>query len=196
MSNPFNKAPESPIVDPAEELLAKAAPSVVHQAPPVETAGTVSDKSEVEPTEETLVKEKTYAKEEILPILDQILNNGYAMDTFKIRNTDIVMRTRFTWEEKAIYEHLEATDTKTVLRYQREFAFITMAASLVKFGNNVFKPINEGTDEELKASITERYKFIISLNSILTDVIQKKLADFDDKQRYIIKHFDELLKDF
>lgn len=186
MANPFNKE----AVDPAEELLQRAKP---------QEAGLVSDKSEddVDKTPESPeAPPVTYTKDEVLPILDQILNNGYAIETFKLRNTDVAFRTRFTWEEKAIYKHLEDLDIKTVLHYQREFAFITMAASLVKFGNTTFKPINEGTDEELKKSMEERYKFVISLNSILTDIIQAKLAKFDDKQRYIIKNFDELLKDF
>ena len=207
MSNPFNKE----AVDPAEELLQRAKPNnmeivgtmndrvtVAGKVDNVEVAGTVSDKNEdevdkVEGAEAPPVK---YEKDDVLPILDQILNNGYAIDTFKLRNIDIAIRTRFTWEEKAIYKHLEDLDIKTVLHYQREFAFITMAASLVKFGNTTFKPINDGTKEELEASIAERYKFVISLNSILTDIIQAKLAKFDDKQRYIIKNFDELLKDF
>ena len=213
MSNPFDvgnivKAK----YDPAEELLARAKPDNMEIVGTlndrvtvagavdnnVEVAGAVSDKNEdevdkVEGAEPPVV---TYAKDDVLPILDQILNNGYAIDTFKLRNIDIAIRTRFTWEEKAIYKHLEDLDIKTVLHYQREFAFITMAASLVKFGNTVFKPINDGTKEELEASIAERYKFVISLNSILTDIIQAKLAKFDDKQRYIIKNFDELLKDF
>lgn len=192
MTNPFNKDTiTKEAYDPAEELLQRAKPS------PVAEAGVVSDKEEVPESTETIVKpETTYTKDEVLPILDQILNNGYAVETFSIRNTDVAFRTRFTWEEKAIYKHLEELDIKTVMHYQREFAFITMAASLVKFGNTVFKPINEGTKEELEKSIQERYKFIISLNSILTDIIQSKLSKFDDKQRYIIKNFDTLLKDF
>lgn len=139
---------------------------------------------------------KVYTDDEVLPIFDQLLNDGYAIDDFKLGKIQVVIRTRFSWEEKALYNHMEQADVKTALSYQREFSFITMAASLVKFGDTVFEPINEGTDAEFKQSMLDRYKFISSLNSVLTDILQLKLSKFDDKQRYIVENFDKLLKAF
>lgn len=140
--------------------------------------------------------EKVYPKEDILPMMDALLMNGYATDSFKIRKTKIVLRTRFTWEEQDVYKRMEASDLNTAIAYQRAFATVYIAASLIQFGDIVFEPINGGSKEELAKSMDERIEFIESLNTVITDIIQKKLYEFDDKQRYLIAHFDELLGDF
>lgn len=139
---------------------------------------------------------KVYSNEEILPILDSLLHHGYALHRFNMRGTEVMLRTRFTWEEQYIYQHLEDSEIKSQLTYQREYAFITIAASLVKYGDYLFDPINKGTNEQLENSISDRYEFVRSLNSVITDILQMKLNDFDDKQRYIIDNFDNLLKAF
>lgn len=167
---------------------------------PVKEHGELSDREDKTadaPMPNPLQPQKpTFTNEEILPLLDSLLNNGYAIDKFKIRDTEVILRTRFTWEEQYIYQHLSASNLSTALVYQREFSFITIAASLVKYGNYTFEPINSGENEKLEKSITERYDFIRSLNSVITDILQLRLSKFDDKQRYIIDNFDELLKAF
>ena len=140
--------------------------------------------------------EKVYEKEEILPMMDALLLNGYATDSFKIRKTKIVLRTRFTWEEQDVYKRMEEANLNTAIAYQRAFATVYIAASLIQFGDIVFEPINGGSKEDLEKSMNDRVEFIESLNTVLTDIIQKKLYEFDDKQRYLIAHFDELLGDF
>ena len=141
-------------------------------------------------------KEVTYTNEEVLPMLDCILNDGYAVEHITLRNVDVVIRTRFTWEDQYLRRYLESADLHTVLNYQGEVALVTLAASLVQFGSTIFKPKNEGTDAELKEFMEDRISFVKSLNSVLTDIVLAKLGTFDDKQRYIIAHFDELLKVF
>lgn len=137
-----------------------------------------------------------YTKEDILPLMDALLMNGYATTTFNIRKAKVTLRTRFTWEEQAIYKHMENENLKTALAYQREFAIVYIAASLVQFGDYIFEPINAGKPDELKNSLDERIEFIQSLNTVMTDLLQHKLYDFDDKQKYLIDNFDKLMQDF
>lgn len=177
------------------EAVKEPIPTVIH-----EDVGEVSDKDDDEtPLPEINTVDptaKTYTDDEVLPILDDLLANGYALANFSFRKTKVALRTRFTWEEQYIYKHLEQSQLKTALNYQREFLFITMAASLVQFGNHFFEPMNQGEEKALYASMKERYEFICSLNSVLTDILQDKLNDFDAKQRFIITNFDRLLKAF
>lgn len=186
-ANPFNKSEKAPITAPIAAVSDKEEPKdAINEDTELLKASSPSE------TKETT----TYENDEVLPLLDMILNDGYAIEEFSLRNTSIIIRTRFTWEEKAIFKHLEDCDIKTALNYQREFAFITMAASIVKVGNTVFHPINTGTPEALAESMKARYDFISSLNSVLADIIQAKLNKFDSKQRYIIDNFDKLLQAF
>jgi hypothetical protein len=167
---------------------------------PIEPEGEASDRPDEGISEAPINPKdplrKVYPKDDVLPLLDSLLQHGYALFRFSLRGKEIMLRTRFTWEEQYIYQHLEASDIKSQLNYQREYAFITMAASLVKYGDYTFEPINKGENQHLEASMSERYEFIRSLNSVITDIIQIKLTEFDDKQRYIINNFDDLLKDF
>ena len=191
--SPLTQEPESAPKEPVKD----ATPTVHKVAP---TEGEVSDREdngdtlpEIDPKDPT---KKAYKDEDVLPMLDALLQHGYALSTFKLRDKEIILRTRFTWEEQYIYQHLEASHIQTALNYQREYAFITIAASIVKYGDYVFEPKNQGKDDELIESIAKRYEFVRSLNSVITDIIQLKLQEFDDKQRYIIAHFDDLLKAF
>ena len=205
-TNPFNKSIADKVADPAQAALDRAKVVMQTQGDKealsfISVAGE-SDKSEDEVVTSddmpmpTAPPEEKYEKEDLLPILDMLLNDGYAIFEFSIRNKPIILRTRFTWEEKAINKFLDKADVKTVLSYQREYAFVTIAASLARFGSSVFEPINAGEQKVLDKSLSDRYDFILSLNSVVTDILQTKLDEFDRKQRYIIKHFDELLKDF
>ena len=142
--------------------------------------------------------EKEFAKEELLPILDSLLNNGYATMDFKLRNVPIVVRTRFAWEEQLIYKKVESSASSPIL-FQRNYTLMTLAASLVQFAGHLFEPINAAPKDAptaLEDSFNDRYEFVQSLNSVFIDIMEKKLFEFDEKQNYITKHFDELLSDF
>lgn len=208
-SNPFTRrkfntpTAQSPINEPVAKGAEPEAPEEQPEKEPIpvpEPEGETSDREDKGAEQVQLYPKdptkRVYTDSEVLPLLDSLLQHGYALDSFKIRGTEIILRTRFTWEEQYIYQHLEACDIKSAINYQREYAFITLAASIVKYGDYVFEPINKGEQKVLEESITERYDFICSLNSVITDIIQLKLGAFDDKQRYIIAHFDDLLKAF
>jgi hypothetical protein len=139
---------------------------------------------------------KDYTRDEILPLMDSLLQNGYAIYSFRIKNMEVILRTRFTWEEQYIYKHMESAKLETALSYQREFSIALMAASLAQYGQYQFEVLNHGSKEALEKNFKDRYEFVLSLNNVVTDIIQKKLYDFDDKQRYLIANFDELLQDF
>lgn len=185
------KAKKEELVPAQEELLVPPAPTP--EAAVSDKPDTEEEAAEIDPKNPF---EKTYTNDELLPILDSLLQHGYALLRFNIRGTEIMLRTRFTWEEQYIYQHLENSELNTALNYQREYNFITITASLVKYGDYLFEPINKGKEEELEKSMSDRYEFVRSLNSVVTDIIQLKLGQFDDKQRYIITHFDDLLKAF
>lgn len=197
-SNPFDKAhkaPKVPQVDirnqekPAEETQENNAGELgeLDETPAQDAPPQINPFGENEPV---------YAKEDILPMMDALLMHGYATSAFNMRKTKVTVRTRFTWEEQAIYKHMETVDLKTAIAYQREFATVYIAASLAQFGDLIFEPINGGKPEELEKSLSDRIEFVSSLNTVFTDIIQKKLYEFDDKQRYLIAHFDELMQDF
>lgn len=204
-SNPFERkrkfdvpTARSPLTEDTEDTVTEQ--ELPKTEAPVVAEAELSDRPDngdttplIDPADPT---KRAYREKEVLPLLDGLLQHGYALHTFKMRNVEVMLRTRFTWEEQYIYQHLEASDIKTALNYQREYAFITLAASIVKFGDHLFEPINTGDDKLLVDSITKRYEFIRSLNSVVTDIIQIQLQEFDDKQRYIIANFDKLLKAF
>lgn len=215
VSNPLNRrkynvpTAESPLsaigtAETSGPLKVTTSPMKPQQA---EESAVVSDRDDVE-EEELAVAESTetksdkpagpvqYTDAEVLPILDSLLNNGYAIHTFKLRNVEIILRTRFTWEEQYVYQHLEAANCRTSLNYQMEYGFITLASSLVKYGDSLFNPINAGPNIELQTSIKQRYDYVMSMNTVVLDIMRNELGKFDDKQRYIIDNFDKLLKSF
>ena len=162
------------------------------------TAGyELSDRDEEQPPivkEEP--KEPEFDKAELLDILDSLLHKGYAVMPFMLRKIPVVFKSRFAWEDAAVMEFVEESvlNTDTGVKLVLSYAFL--AASLVEFGENKFPPRNQGTKEELKADFRERLEFIQSLSSPVTGLLERKLKDFDNKQSYVIEHFDDLLKDF
>ena len=203
-NNPFDKQEKTeriPVVNRANQ----ANKETTVEPEPAAELGEVDDNQELAPIQDFNIvgpnnkvasDEKTYPKKEILPMMDDLLMHGYATSAFSMRKTKVVVRTRFTWEEQAIYKHMETVDLKTAIAYQREFSTVYIAASLAQFGDFVFEPINAGKPEELKAALDDRIEFVSSLNTVFTDIIQKKLYDFDDKQRFLIANFDALMQDF
>ena len=141
--------------------------------------------------------EKVFSKEELLPIIDSLLNFGYVMTNFKIKNIPVVLKTRFGWEDQVILRRMKDADGSP-MAFRREFTLWSMAAALVQFGSDKFEPMND-TDkpmEELELTLLARYNFMRSLNSIFIDIIELELAKFDDMQEYIVKNYQKLLEDF
>lgn len=142
-------------------------------------------------------KDKVYTKEEVLPIMDALLLNGYALESFQLgKATSVVLKTRFAWEEQAALKYAEKSPMTSNMGFQRELNLGILAGSIIQFGNTVFDPLNEGKQEDLDASFEERLTFIKGLNTVFTDIIQKKMFEFDNKQKYLIDHFDELMENF
>jgi len=141
--------------------------------------------------------EKVYTKEEILPLMDALLLNGYAVTSFNLgKTTPVALKTRFAWEEQAAVKHAEQSPLTSNLGYQRELTLGLLAGSLVQFGNTVFDPINEGKREVLDNSFDERITFASGLSNVFFDILVHKMYDFDGKQKYLIDHFDELMENF
>ena len=140
--------------------------------------------------------EPEFDKAELLDILDSLLHKGYAVMPFMLRKIPVVFKSRFAWEDAAVMETVEDSvlNTDTGVKLTLSYAFL--AGSIVEFGENKFPPRNTGTKEELKADFNERFEFIQSLSSPITGLLERKLKDFDNKQSYVVEHFDELLKDF
>ena len=164
----------------------------------------VSDRDEEQPVEikpenigtPEATTEPEFDKAELLDILDSLLHKGYAVMPFMLRKIPVVFKSRFAWEDAAVMETVEDSvlNTDTGVKLTLSYAFL--AGSIVEFGENKFPPRNTGTKEELKADFNERFEFIQSLSSPITGLLERKLKDFDNKQSYVVEHFDELLKDF
>lgn len=163
----------------------------------------VSDRDEEQPVEikpenigTPVTTEPEFDKAELLDILDSLLHKGYAVMPFMLRKIPVVFKSRFAWEDAAVMETVEDSvlNTDTGVKLTLSYAFL--AGSIVEFGDNKFPPRNTGTKEELKADFNERFEFIQSLSSPITGLLERKLKDFDNKQSYVVEHFDELLKDF
>lgn len=212
MSNPFNKdnfnkdtfsketfpkevSPE----EPTPELSIPAAYKSDGDSP--EDYGTVSEKPNGVVSEDfdkavTGKLPKAYPKEDILPILDSLLQHGYALETFSIRNTNVVLRSRFGWEEEASVKAVESSNSNIRIGQERLFILSLLAASLVEYGKAKFPPINSGTKEELEKNYENRLSFVRSLPTTITDILIARLQEFDRKQAYMVENFDKLSKDF
>ena len=140
--------------------------------------------------------EKEYDLEKLLPILDAILQDGYATHEFSIRGKKVVLKTRATWEEQIIYKRMEKSGITSAIGYQTLFSIHLLASSLIQFDSYVFQPKAGGTDEEMEASLDERVEFIRSLSSLIKDLMEKQMYEFDDMQRYISKNFEKLSQSF
>ena len=145
---------------------------------------TKSDSPDNEPVE--------FKKEELLPLLDALLQNGYVITEFSIRATKVVLRSRFAWEDQEIFSRLDVDKPATAIAFQQRMQLYTLAAGLARYGDTVFEPVNKVD----KKGFDERLEYVLSLPTLVTDILYKHWFDFDSKSRYIAGNIDELLKDF
>ena len=141
-------------------------------------------------------KEPEYDKEELLAIVDSLLYHGYAVEQFNLRRINVVLKSRFAWEDLEIVELVEQSTLMSDQGTQVLLGQAFVASALVEFGTDKFPPRNSGTKEELKKDFMDRVEFVKSLSANVVSIIETKLREFDAKQNYVTKHFDELLKDF
>ena len=207
-SNPFNKQgtldkqgipSEAPI---AEEPMGTITLPTKSAAPaeelPADTYGTLSS---VVLEDEGKAKSKTgeplpFKPEDTLPILDSLLQSGYALDTFQIRKINVVLRSRFGWEEEAGWRAFESVGAQVRAAQDRSLMTAMLAGSLVEYGPHKFPPINTGTQEELNKSYQDRLTFVNSLPALVITLLLQKLTEFEAKQAYVAENFDSLTKDF
>lgn len=154
---------------------------------PPEQIAEVSTKQDIPENEPPAFK-----REELLPMLDSLLQNGYVITEFSIRSTKVVLRSRFAWEDQEIFSRLDVDKPTTAIAFQQKMQMYTLAASLARYGSNIFEPVNQVD----KKNFDERLEFLLSLPTLVTDIVYKKWFEFDAKSRYTIEHIDELLKDF
>ena len=141
-------------------------------------------------------QEAEYNDEELLPLLDSLLHNGYTLDEFSLRDTKIVLRSRFTWEEREVFSKMDKLNPNTALQYQRMFSIYMIATALVRYGDHVFAPKNNGSIEDLIKDLNERFEFVSSLPTPIVDILEKRLMGFDAKHRYIVMNIEKLTRDF
>ena len=141
-------------------------------------------------------QEAEYNDEELLPLLDSLLHNGYTLDEFSLRDTKIVLRSRFTWEEREVFSKMDKLNPNTALQYQRMFSIYMIATALVRYGEHVFAPKNNGSIEDLIKDLNERFEFVSSLPTPIVDILEKRLMGFDAKHRYIVMNIEKLTRDF
>lgn len=207
--NPFNKpSTQDQMVDEAPKLAEEpmgmiTLPTKPSAEPtrelPADTYGTLSNV--VLEEDDGKAKSKNgetlpFKPEDTLPILDSVLQNGYALDTFQIRKINVVLRSRFGWEEEAGWRAFESVGAQVRAAQDRSLMTAMLAGSLVEYGQHKFPPMNTGTQEELNKSYQDRLNFVNSLPALAITLLLQKLTEFEAKQAYVADNFDSLTKDF
>lgn len=136
-----------------------------------------------------------YMKEELLPMLDDLLIKGYVVTEFSIRATKVVLRSRFAAEDNLIFSGIDKLKLETAIAYQQRFTLLSLAASLVVYGDTMFDIVNKDT-KKMEESFRERIEFVESLPTVITDILYMKWHEFNQKQGYIVNNLDALIKDF
>ena len=123
---------------------------MVDEAPPiiVEAPAIIAEVAEVTDTKKNTPPE--YQKDELLPMLDDLLQKGYVITEFSLRATRVVLRSRFAWEDQEIFTRIDKAKLDTAIAYQQRFALLSLAASLVLYGDTMFEPINKDREKMLK----------------------------------------------
>jgi hypothetical protein len=137
-------------------------------------------------------------------MLDELLQNGYTITEFSLRSTQVVLRSRFAWEDQIMFQRLDRAKLDTALAYQQMFTLLSIAASLVKYGEHTFPPQNvdlpaksdKDKGRTKSKDLDERIEFIESLPTVITDILYQKWHSFNQKHGYIVSNLDALLKDF
>lgn len=142
------------------------------------------------------VIDKTYTKEELLPLIDGMFQHGYAHHEMTLHGVRVILRTRFPWEDTLINKHLEQEQFKLPFHYQQEFNLMALVCSLARYGSTTFEPVTSGNEDDYAKSFQARLKFVRGLNSVIVSILQKALFEFDQKQRYIVEHYEELVQSF
>ena len=173
-------------------------PKAVPQSTPVFNEVPKEESAKEEKSVEDATPAIEYKDEELLPILDSILTAGYARDTFTIRNAKIKLRTQFFWEDQFVIEKTDKLANDTTLKQSMAFYLqvYSLACNLEAMGDNVFPVKRIMTQEEQRKSFEDRVDFLLSLPTVLVNVIYTKRMEFVAKIQYIQDNFDRLIKLF
>ena len=189
-----------PAAEPEESTYAAPIEEVKYPAPvfnemPKKPEGVHSDTNQ---DGEPIEKPVEYKDEDLLPILDSILTSGYARDTFTIRNAKIKLRTQFFWEDQFVVEKTDKLANDTTLKQSMAFYLqvYSLACNLEAMGDNVFPVSRVMTQEEQRKSFEDRVNFLLSLPTMLVNVIYNKRLEFVNKIQYVQENFDRLIKLF
>lgn len=150
------------------------------------------------PKEDTSKDKPTFKDEELLPLIDSILNFGFARDEFNIRNNIVILRSHFTWEDQHIVSLLDEYSRTHNLNMALDFMIkkYNLAAALEQIGSVRFNPIRSGSQEELTKSFNDRVDFIDTLPMPLVDYIFQRWMSFNEKVRAVSTDFERLAKVF
>lgn len=124
------------------------------------------------PMEEAPTKPKLTdeLKEKFLTIFDAIMFEGSYKEIFKIgKRYKVCFRSRSAGEEMNIAQRLDTMSFKTILAYQNQSALLTLAYSLVYFGN----------DDLSQMDLKDRYEYISNLSTGIIPVLSNILVEFD-----------------
>ena len=141
-------------------------------------------------------EEPEFTDEELLPILDAILCKGYAYESFKLRNVNVALKSRFSWEELRALKAAESQGFVMAMGGNLALTYSMLAGALMQYGGDVFQPINEGTDDELDKHYKERFDYIRGLPAVVNDILINKEAKFNRKLAAVVKDFDRLVQAF
>lgn len=192
--------------DPFNRAASSTTDTTDTKTPAIKDVGEVSTTDWVAPPPDSVIPEELasatepnkeeFDKDELLEILDQLVVKGYATKRFKIKDKDVVIRSRFGWEEREINQRLDRAQWETIKCYQSELSYFLGAGSLVQFGDFVVPPLNSGDSKALIESFDQRLNFLTTLNIVFLSIFEKEYVEFDRKLMYIHRNIGEMTKDF
>jgi hypothetical protein len=137
-----------------------------------------------------------YDIDEVRETMDQLFHNGYALTRGNLRGITFVLRTRFDWEDEQVLKYAEGSDLTSRIGFQHNMGRGLLAASLVEYDDQLWEPRNHGPKEELEKMFKARLEFVMSLNTVIFEILQKKMREMDEKNTYIINNLEKLSEDF
>ena len=119
-----------------------------------------------------------YTEQELLKIFDDILFSDEYQETYYIRGKHpVTFRTRTAAESNKIIRTIDGMNLRTIMAVNNHTNLLTMAYSLVQFGNKDFS----------KSSIKEKYEFLQNLPEQIINAISIKMGEFDEKVSYAME---------
>ena len=140
-------------------------------------------------------EEPEYELDELKKIMDQMLHAGFATHSFKIGDVSVTLRSRYDWEERAMYKRLEESGIQLQNTFLDEQARLVLAASLLQIGPDFYETKKLPLTER-DAHFETRYARVLEMPILVRGMLGKELQSFDRKLVYIQMNSNKLIENF